>query len=190
MGLGSCAPVRPKGKAGFGADRTESSPLKGFKTMRNENLIKSLEGNISLLFAFVGSIRNESIMKRKEENALSIYDHICHLSIIQPLFYDRLETFLKEESPMISLASLRKIDIVHGNEQSIMTLMRTYESWRLRQVELVRSTDGKLWDRMAANKELSGYSFESLVKDILLNDIFHISQIEELQAISGMGQPA
>lgn len=158
--------------------------------MRNENLIKSLEGNISLLFAFVGSVRNEEIMKRKEENSLSIYDHICHLSIIQPLFYDRLEAFAREEKPLISLASLRKIDIVHGNEQSIMVLMRTYESWRLKQVELVRSTEGKLWDRMAANKELAGYSFETLVKDILLNDIFHINQIEELQAINGMGQPA
>jgi len=158
--------------------------------MRNENLVKSLEGNISLLFAFVGSIGNESIMKRKEANALSIYDHICHLSIIQPLFHDRLEAFLKDESPVISLASLRKIDLVHGNEQSIMTLMRTYESWRLRQVELVKSTDGKLWDTAAANKELPGYTFESLVKDILLNDIFHINQIEELQAILGMGQTA
>lgn len=158
--------------------------------MRNENLIKSLEGNVSLLFAFVGSIRNEAIMKRKEENSLSIYDHICHLSIIQPLFYDRLEAFVKEERPLISLASLRKIDIVRGNEQSIMTLMRTYESWRLKQVELVGATAGTLWDRMAANEELSGYSFECLVKDILLNDIFHISQIEELQAINGMGQSA
>jgi len=158
--------------------------------MRNENLVKSLEGNISLLFAFVGSIRNEAIMKRKEEDSLSIYDHICHLSIIQPLFYDRLEAFSREESPVISLASLRKVDIVHGNEQSIMTLMRTYESWRLKQVELVKSTEGTLWDRMVANEELAGYSFESLVKDILLNDIFHINQMEELQAISGMWQPA
>jgi hypothetical protein len=155
--------------------------------MRNENLVKSMDGNISLLFGFIGSIKNDEIMKRKESDGLSAYDHICHLSLIQPLLYERLETLVEKENPVISLASLRKVDVMKGvATQSIMVLMRTFESWRKKQVDLVNSTHGLLWDKKAANRELENYTLEACVREILLNDIFHINQIEELVAINSL----
>lgn len=63
--------------------------------MLNDTLIQSLQENISIMFAFIGRIRNDNVLYRKEKDCLSIFDYILHLSTTQELFYQRLEAFIK-----------------------------------------------------------------------------------------------
>jgi len=58
--------------------------------------------------------------------------------------------------------------------------MRTYEKWRNEQLRLIRSTNGALWDKEADNPECEKYTFEMLVRHILLHDSFHMYSMEEI----------
>ena len=48
--------------------------------MRNDELLTALENNIRVLFTFVGSIKNDKMLKRKVEDSSSVYDYIQELS--------------------------------------------------------------------------------------------------------------
>jgi len=149
--------------------------------MRNENLINTLSENIATLFGFIGSIKNEKIIWEKEAGEISIYDHIYHLSNCQENFYQRYGPFLTDDNADIFSVPLTGVSKVEKPEMSqVSIMMRTFEKWRLYQVELIKSTNGELWDKECIYSEFKKYSFESCIKDILLNDHFHVGQINQI----------
>ena len=149
--------------------------------MRNDELLTALENNIKVLFTFVGSIKNDKMLKRQVEESSSVYDYIKELSFIQKPFYERLEEFKKEEHPRIKEISIEDINISDDSDiANIAGLMRFFEKWRRKQIELIRSTNGQLWDKEAINNEYEQYNFEICVRDIVMNDSFQMYHMQEL----------
>lgn len=70
---------------------------------------------------------------------------------------------------------------VHNPDMSQVSLMmRSFEKWRNSQIDLIRSTNGRLWDEKCIYSEFENYPFESCIKDIILNDNFHVDQINQI----------
>jgi hypothetical protein len=149
--------------------------------MRNEDLLESLEKNISIIFAFVGSMKNDRVMKRRDENYWSIYDHIKHLALTQIMLYKRVEKFINEDTPsIVPFLPEEKAALEEDNSKPISVLMRSYEKWRKKQIELIRATEGEIWDKEALHPEYEKYTFEILIRHILLHDSFHMYRMEEI----------
>lgn len=149
--------------------------------MRNDHLLITLTESISTLFGFIGSIKNDKIVWEKGLEEITIYDHIYHLSNCQENFYKRLETYITGQNPEIFSVPLGGIIKVHNPDMSQVSLMmRSFEKWRNSQIDLIRSTNGRLWDEKCIYSEFENYPFESCIKDIILNDKFHVDQINQI----------
>ncbi len=149
--------------------------------MSHEALIQGLKANIEVLENMVASIPESQLFVNRGEGVWSIYEHIDHLALVQPMVFKRLELFVKEEKPeIVPYVPDQESESSRPKKKSIKDLTAVFSEWRKRQIELIESCEPELWSKIANHPEYTLYTFEILVRHILLHDGFHLYRIEEL----------
>lgn len=151
-----------------------------------ENLIRSLELNISIFERFISLIPESNLHTQRGDGLWTLYEHIYHLAMVQPMLFRRLRQFVREEAPVIHAFTPdpeedQKEDAA---EKPVAEILKSFSSWRKKQVDLLRSCDSSVWEREGKHPEYSEYPFEVLVTHILAHDGFHLYRIEELWLVS------
>jgi uncharacterized damage-inducible protein DinB len=149
--------------------------------MNKKALIDGLRLNIAILRDFIAAIPEGEIEKRRKEDYWSIREHLSHLVITQIMLCKRLELFIKEERPVIvPYVPEGKPDTEGKAKKPIGELLDSFEKWRERQLGFIESCGDEVWPKSAEHPEYLAYSFETLIRHILLHDSYHMNRIEEL----------
>ena len=146
--------------------------------MKIPQLAEALKSNAEILSTFVRSIPEDALQTRRQD-FWTIYEHLAHLVETQAMLHHRIELFMEEEAPVMT--PYNPPDTPDTDEKkSVEELLEAFSSWRSKQVELIESCDDATWEKMGEHPEYDNYSFETLVRHILLHDGFHMYRMEEL----------
>jgi hypothetical protein len=147
----------------------------------HEELIQGLKFGPKILGDFVTEIPEAKLHNKRGDGFWSLYEHVEHLAIVQLMLYKRLERFVKEERPeFVPYFPDKHEEKKEKKIKPIAEIMSTYTRWRDKQVMLIESGGGKLWEKTAIHPEYERYGFKILVRHILLHDSFHLYRMEEL----------
>ena len=149
--------------------------------MSHEAMIRGLKDNLEVLENLVDSIPESQLSLKRGRGVWSIYEHVNHLALVQLMLFRRLELFVKEEKPEIKpYIPDQKSESIRSQNKPIGDLVAIFTKGRARQIELIDSSEPDLWSKSASHPEYTLYTFEILVRHILLHDGFHMYRIEEL----------
>jgi uncharacterized damage-inducible protein DinB len=149
--------------------------------MDDQKLIDALELNSGILERFVLQIAEDRLHRKRGEGVWSVYEHLHHLVLVQPLMFKRIRLFKNEEKPLIR-------PYVPGPEEEkertvkrpASELIRTFGEWRRKQAELARSCGPEAWAKTGTHPEYDQYSLEILLRHILTHDGWHMYRMEEI----------
>ncbi|NQT24214.1 DinB family protein [candidate division KSB1 bacterium] len=146
------------------------------------HLIQSLSLNMDILRRFVSQIPEIKLHLRRGERFWTIYEHVHHLALVQPMLFRRIRQFVKEEHPVIHAFTPnpeedKKQD---AHLKPVHELLESFASWREKQVDLIQSCNEDVWKRVGEHPEYDQYPFETLILHILAHDGFHLYRMEEL----------
>ena len=149
--------------------------------MTHEALVRCLKVNLEVLENLVGSVPEPQLSVNRGVGIWSIYEHVNHLAHVQRMLFERLELFVKEKKPEIKpYIPDQKSESIRSQNKTIGELLAIFAKWRKRQIELIETCEPDLWSKSASHPEYTLYTFEILVRHILLHDGFHMYRIEEL----------
>jgi hypothetical protein len=149
--------------------------------MDRSALIEGLRLNVVILRDFIGAIPADKIDERRNEEYWTIREHVSHLAMTQIMLCKRIELLMKEERAVIvPYVPEEKPGERENAPKPIGELLDAFSKWRERQIRLLESCGDAVWSRMAEHPEYRSYSFETLVRHILLHDSYHMNRIEEL----------
>jgi uncharacterized damage-inducible protein DinB len=143
-------------------------------------VVDSLERAPSVIVPLVREVPESLRKKRPSLGKWSAHEHACHLAAVQPLFFERLELFLKEEHPAIR-AYLPERE--HSPDALLaVDLEEALGRFQRERGELVARL-GRLepddWRRTAEHEEYSHYSLFILFRHVVMHDMLHAYRIEE-----------
>jgi hypothetical protein len=149
--------------------------------MKNKELVDALELNAIILENFVRQIPESGLHRNRGEGFWTVYQHVFHVALIQPLMYKRFKLFKTEEKPVIVPYN------PFGDEEDkspkvrpVGEIMDSFKDWRRRQVELIRSCDDSVWEKQGVHPEYDQYTMEIVIRHVLTHDGFHMYRMEEL----------
>jgi uncharacterized damage-inducible protein DinB len=149
--------------------------------MNRKALIESLRLDTVILRDFIEAIPADRIEERRNDDFWTIREHVSHLALTQIMLCKRIEVLMKEEHAVI--VPYVPDEKPHEDEPAkkpIGELLDTFGKWRERQIRLLESCGDAVWARSADHPEYRSYSFEILVRHVLLHDSYHMNRIEEL----------
>lgn len=149
--------------------------------MKNQELIDALGLNAVILENFVRQIPEAKLHLKRGEGFWTVYEHVHHLALVQPVMYKRIRMFKNEERPVIKPYFPDKEDV---QERSVKRpgeeLIRTFTDWRTKQTDLVRSCGPEVWEKTGVHPEYDQYSLEIVLRHVLAHDGWHMYRMEEL----------
>lgn len=149
--------------------------------MTHEALIQGLRANPEVLENLIDCIPEPQLSVKRGRDVWSIYEHVNHLAQVQLMLFTRLELFVKEAKPEIKpYMPDQKSESIRSQNKTIGDLLAIFAKWRTSQIELIETCEPDLWSKSASHPEYTLYTFEILVRHILLHDGFHMYRIEEL----------
>lgn len=147
--------------------------------MLKNYFIIGLSNNKGILKQFV-SVISENDIHRRIKNFWTIYEHIDHLVLTQKLLLGRIEQFIVEDNPIIKPYIPEGKPIVEDAKKTAKELVEEFIKLRNLQIALIKKAKRNVWQKEGTHPEYSKYSFEILIRHILLHDSFHMWRIEEL----------
>jgi uncharacterized damage-inducible protein DinB len=144
-------------------------------------VIDSLERAPGIIVPLVREVPAAVLKRRPRPEKWSAHEHACHLAQVQPLFFERLELMLAEETPKIRPYlpdqddpedALLKVELDEALER--------FQRDRTRLVARVRQLPAAAWDRTADHGEYSHYSVFIMFRHVAMHDMLHAYRIEEL----------
>lgn len=149
--------------------------------MPSYELIESLGLNAGILEQFVGQIPESKMHLRRGEGFWTVYEHVHHLALVQPLMYKRIRMFKNEIQPVIKpFNPIKDAETEHAVKRPVVELVRTFREWRAKQIELAKACDESDWNKSGTHPEYDAYSLEILLRHVLMHDGFHMYRMEEL----------
>ncbi|MBN2201308.1 DinB family protein [bacterium] len=149
--------------------------------MHPAELIDSLEMSASVLERFVGRIPEDKLHRERGEGIWTVYEHLHHLVLVQPMLFKRLRSFKNEEKPVIRAYVPDENEATERKQKrSVDELITAFKDWRAKQVELIRSCGPEVWLRTGTHSEYDLYTFEILVRHVLTHDGWHMYRMEEI----------
>lgn len=146
--------------------------------LKNYFLI-GLSNNKAILRQFV-SVIGENDIHRRIKDFWTIYEHIDHLVLTQKILLGRIEQFIVEEYPIIKPYIPEDKPTVGDAKKSAKELVEEFIQLRNLQIGLIKKAKRSVWQKEGEHPEYSKYSFEILIRHILLHDSVHMWRIEEL----------
>jgi hypothetical protein len=155
--------------------------LQEFIKMIYHELLEVLRLNPIILTHLIQQISLQKLNLRRKQNCWTIYEHVVHLENTQRMLIERLKLFINEENPRIIPYNPASDNKEFKNQTvPVEELLSSFTELRNQQLELIRITPENLWIKKAIHPEYTDYSYEILVRHILLHDSFHLYRIEEL----------
>ena len=147
--------------------------------MLKKDLIVGLNNNKYILRQFVESMKNDEIQRRVKDY-WTIYEHIDHLVVCQKMLLGRVQQFIVEDKPIMKPYIPEEKPEVNDSKKSAMDLVDEFCKLRDMQISLIKRANRNVWYKDGIHPEYSKYSFEILLRHILLHDSFHMWRMEEL----------
>ena len=147
-----------------------------------EALITALENAPSIIVPLAREVPEAIVKRRPQPDKWSAHEHACHLAEVHPLFFQRLEQMLHEESPRIvpydpgtameSEDALLQLDLDAS--------LARFTDDRARLVEELKDLSEDDWERTAEHEEYAHYSVFIMFRHLAMHDMLHAYRIEEL----------
>jgi hypothetical protein len=147
--------------------------------MLKNDLLIGLTNNKNVLKHFISIIQEDDIQKRIKDY-WTIYEHIDHLVITQKMLLGRIHQFIVEDKPIMKPYIPEEKPNIENANKPAMDLVNEYIKLRDMQIALIKKTKRNVWKKEGIHPEYKKYSFEILLRHIILHDSFHMLRIEEL----------
>jgi uncharacterized damage-inducible protein DinB len=143
-------------------------------------VVDALERAPSVIVPLVREVPEPLRKRRPSPERWSAHEHACHLAQVQPMFFERLDLFLREERPSIRAYlperehpadALLAVDL----EEALSRFGRE----RAELVTRLRRLAPGDWRRTAEHEEYSHYSLFILFRHVVMHDMLHAYRIEE-----------
>jgi uncharacterized damage-inducible protein DinB len=147
-----------------------------------QDLLEGLKRTPNLLAAFVKSIPEDSLHRRRGDGFWTVAEHISHLAQVQSMLRDRLHRFVDENHPVF-------VPYIPGEDEDepdappLMTMadaIQTFTRDRHNQLAILEKADEDTWQKTATHPEYERYSLYILTRHILMHDFWHMYRMEEL----------
>jgi DinB superfamily len=147
----------------------------------SQAVIEALARAPEIVVPLVREVPPAILKRRPAPRRWSAHEHACHLAHVHALFFDRLETMLREPEPLIA-------GYQPGDQDVDDMLLRMdldesldrYVADRDRLVARLRALDASDWARTARHSEYRAYSVFIMFRHVALHDFLHGYRIEEL----------
>ena len=149
--------------------------------MNRERLVGAIASAPDLLEGFVAGLSNEQMDRVRATGLWSVREHLVHLADLQQLYVERIAAFRDNERPVIVPWDPAKEDAARRSGTPPREALGRFRSFRQQQMELLRSLDDAVWERVALHPEFERYTLELLVvHHIAAHDGFHLYRMAEL----------
>lgn len=145
--------------------------------------IAQMGQNKKILRALLDDISSERYEQNFGDGIWSVREHLSHLAAVQPVQIERIKAFLEKEKPEV-------VPYYPGQETKktsadIDSLYAEFCRDRDIQLEMVRSADDGVFRKEAVHPGYVKYSFEILLRHLVMHDQFHFYRIEDI----GLAKP-
>ena len=148
--------------------------------MLKKDLIVGLSNNKNILKQFI-SIMKEDEIQRRIRDYWTIYEHLDHLVLTQKMLLGRIQQFIVENPPVIIKPYTPDENVkVEDANKTAKDLVNEFCKLRDIQIGLIKRAKRNVWSKDGKHEEYSKYTFEILLRHILVHDSFHMARIEEL----------
>ncbi len=124
----------------------------------------------------------ESFRKRRPSpEKWSAHEHACHLAEIHPMFFERLDLMLAQETPTIKpyFPDVDDApDILLNIDLNVA--LEKFANDRKILIEKLQKLSPEQWRRTANHEQYAQYSIFIMFRHLSLHDYLHIYRIEEL----------
>jgi DinB superfamily len=129
----------------------------------------------------VREVPPEVVKRRPAPRKWSAHEHACHLAVVHPIFFTRLEQMLSDPAPRITPYNPSAED-EDGRllEMDLADALDQFTRDRRRLVERLRTLEPADWQRTAEHDEYSHYSMFIMFRHLAMHDMLHAYRIEEL----------
>jgi hypothetical protein len=151
-------------------------------SLRNTTaVVDALSRNPSMVVELVREVAPEVLKRRPQPGKWSAHEHACHLAVVHPIFFERLELMLGEENPKIQPympdtdqeeGALLKLDLEESLDR--------FQADRIRLVKQLKELTPEKWEKTAEHDEYDHYSMFIMFRHLALHDVLHAYRIEEI----------
>ncbi len=141
-------------------------------------ILAALEGSPSILRNLLQSAPPDRLQLRRIPGKWSIHEHVCHLTSVHPVMFERLKLFQAQESPLIEPSEGLL------PPASIEAALDQFAKDRSEFVTLGRNLSPEVLAREARHPEYDLYTPYHMFRHILMHDHLHMYRIEELALTS------
>jgi uncharacterized damage-inducible protein DinB len=141
--------------------------------------ILALDNNKKILRQFVARM-TEQELDRRIKDYWTIYEHVDHLVVCQKMYIGRIEQFMTEKNPVMKPYTPDDKPKAEGGAKSVKELIAEYCSLRDKQIKLVKKAKKEVWEKTGSHEEYEKYTFEILIRHMLVHDSYHMYRMEEL----------
>lgn len=147
--------------------------------MDKQLLINNLKSSPQILKDLIATIPGNRLSMQFGDGIWSIPQHLNHLVLCQVMYLKRMELFTKEDKPEIVLFIPQDEDNTR-DFKPVDTLVNGFVKWREKQLALIENADDDLWYKQGDHPSYTKYTFETMVRSVLIHDYFHYYRITEL----------
>lgn len=137
-------------------------------------ILDGLEAVPSLLRGLVEATPETRLAAERIPGKWTIHQHVCHLTSIHPVMFERLKLFRDQESPVIEPSEGLL------PPESIQAALDRFAADRSKFVALGRELPPEILRRRARHPEYDIYTPFHLFRHVLMHDHLHLYRIEEL----------
>ncbi|HEU4788006.1 MAG TPA: DinB family protein [Gemmatimonadaceae bacterium] len=146
-----------------------------------EAVIDALRRAPDVVVPLVREVPSHILKRRPAPKRWSAHEHACHLAHVHAMFFDRLETILRDPRPVIK-------PYLPGDQDAddlllAMVLEDSLDRFvadRARLVARLQQLSSADWARTAEHGEYRTYSVFIMFRHLALHDFLHAYRIEEL----------
>ncbi|MFH1980681.1 MAG: DinB family protein [Pseudomonadota bacterium] len=145
------------------------------------HIIGALECSAPILEAFVVSIPENALTRRRGEGFWTIAEHANHLAAVQPMLADRIQRFLDEDAP--EFVPFIPADNEAEAAPPVLNMpaaTAAFAAGREAQVALLNTATPSDWKKGGRHPEYTQYTLYILARHILMHDHWHMYRMEEL----------
>lgn len=144
-------------------------------------VIEALSRAPDIVVPLVRAVPPAVLKRRPSSGKWSAHEHACHLAVVHPLFFERLNQILSTPAPVITPYDPGKQDpddalLRRDLDESLAAYVRD----RARLVSRLGELTPADWSKTAEHAEYSHYSVFIMFRHVALHDFLHAYRIEEL----------
>ena len=144
-------------------------------------VIAALERAPTIIVPLVREVPPAILKRRPKPGKWSAHEHACHLAVVHPLFFSRLDLMLAETHPRITPYQPDQDEPEdHLLKMDLEKAMQRFGQDRALLVGRLEGLSSEEWTRTAEHPEYSQYSVFIMFRHLALHDLFHAYRIEEL----------